>query len=61
MKKECDTCGGSGQISYFKGVSRFLLSVEECDVCNGIGYTIVADDDQESAKGKKKKTKKKSF
>jgi DnaJ-class molecular chaperone len=58
MKKECDTCGGSGQISYFKGVSRFLLSVEECDACNGIGYTIVEDDEKNSTKDKKKKTKK---
>jgi DnaJ-class molecular chaperone len=57
MKKTCDTCGGSGQISCFKGVSRFLLSVEECDACNGIGFTIVEEKEKEGLKGKKKKTK----
>ena len=55
MKKTCETCGGSGQISYFKGVSRFLLSVEECDVCNGVGYTIFEDDKNEGKEKKKKK------
>jgi len=28
-KQVCDTCGGAGQISYFQGVSRFLLTDEE--------------------------------
>ena len=65
MKKECESCGGSGQISYFKGVSRFLLSTEECPACFGLGYIIpVADDgdsraadndDQRSQAGKKQK------
>ena len=62
MKKECDICGGAGQVSFFKGVSRFLLSWEECPECNGIGYTIVRGDDKERAKRKKKnpdKSKKK--
>jgi DnaJ-class molecular chaperone len=58
MKKECDICGGSGQVNFFKGVSRFLLSVEECDACNGIGYTIVEEKEKKKAKTKKKKTKK---
>ncbi|WPD21697.1 MAG: hypothetical protein Q3M24_15900 [Candidatus Electrothrix aestuarii] len=34
----CPTCGGSGQINFFKGESRFLLSAEECPVCCGFGY-----------------------
>lgn len=38
MKKPCETCGGSGQISFFKGVSRFLLSIEECPECAGLGF-----------------------
>ncbi|MDH3329303.1 MAG: hypothetical protein OEM01_08730 [Desulfobulbaceae bacterium] len=38
MKKTCVSCGGSGQISYFKGESRFLLTTEECPECNGTGY-----------------------
>ena len=58
MKIECGICGGSGQISYFKGVSRFLLSWEECPECNGIDYTIVADDNKERVKGEKKNTEK---
>jgi len=58
MKKTCDFCGGSGQLSFFNGVSRFLLSVEECDACYGIGYTIVKDEEKKTVRGKKKKTKK---
>ncbi|MGB5685690.1 MAG: hypothetical protein WBM35_07760 [Candidatus Electrothrix sp.] len=34
----CPTCGGSGQLNFFKGESRFLLSVEECPTCCGFGY-----------------------
>ncbi len=43
MDKEqtpCPTCGGSGQISFFKGESRFLLSDEECPACCGLGYLL---------------------
>jgi len=58
MKKECDICGVSGQISFFKGVSRFLLSWEECPECNGVWYTIAADDNKERLKGKKNNTEK---
>jgi DnaJ-class molecular chaperone len=39
-KKICEVCGGTGQISYFKGVSRFLLSNEECEECAGTGYLL---------------------
>jgi DnaJ-class molecular chaperone len=52
MKKTCEICGGSGQISYFKGVSRFLLSWEECPECLGLGYKTVSKKDR---KGNKKK------
>jgi DnaJ-class molecular chaperone len=55
MKKTCEICGGSGQTSYFKGVSRFLLSVEECAVCNGVGYTIVEDDKKKEKKKRRRK------
>jgi len=34
----CPACGGSGQLNFFKGESRFLLSVEECPACCGFGY-----------------------
>ena len=38
MKKICELCGGTGHISYFKGVSRFLLSTEDCPECAGLGF-----------------------
>jgi DnaJ-class molecular chaperone len=40
MKKICPICHGSGQLSSFKGVSRFLLSWEECPECGGLGHII---------------------
>jgi len=43
MKKVCEICNGSGQLSSFKGVSRFLLSWEECPECGGLGYIIPQD------------------
>jgi len=42
-KKICPICNGSGQLSSFKGVSRFLLSWEECPECDGLGYIIDPD------------------
>ncbi|MEN8189774.1 MAG: HU family DNA-binding protein [Thermodesulfobacteriota bacterium] len=42
MSQPCAFCNGSGQISYFKGVSRFLLSEEECPECGGTGIAPVA-------------------
>ena len=51
-KITCEICNGSGQISYFKGESRFLLSWEECPECSGMGFKIAPDDAVESeAKG----------
>jgi DnaJ-class molecular chaperone len=43
MKKICQICNGSGQLCSFKGVSRFLLSWEECPECDGLGYIIPQD------------------
>ncbi len=37
-RKICPTCGGSGQISFFAGASRFLLTTEECPACFGTGF-----------------------
>lgn len=37
MKKNCQFCNGTGQINYFKGVSRFLISYDECPECGGLG------------------------
>jgi len=55
-KKICEVCGGTGQVSYFKGVSRFLLSNEECEVCAGIGYILdAAEQKNEIVAGRKPK------
>ncbi len=35
-------CHGTGQVSFFKGESRFLLSVEECPECLGMGFILTA-------------------
>lgn len=39
-KPVCPTCGGSGEISFFQGESRFLLTREECPACCGLGYVL---------------------
>jgi DnaJ-class molecular chaperone len=36
----CPFCHGAGQISSFKGVSRFLLTTEECPACGGTGLKL---------------------
>ncbi len=36
-------------VSYFKGVSRFLLSSEECVACCGLGFEIVEEGSQSDA------------
>jgi len=40
----CPTCGGTGQISFFQGESRFLLTDEECPACSGLGYILEEKD-----------------
>ena len=52
MKKECEFCAGSGQLTHFQGVSRFLLSWEECSECGGLGFIIV---DEEKIEKRRKK------
>lgn len=47
QKKVCDTCGGTGEIGFFQGESRFMLTREECPVCCGLGH-IVFDDNAET-------------
>jgi len=39
-KPVCPTCGGSGEIGFFRGESRFLLTREECPACFGLGYIL---------------------
>ena len=48
QRRECPGCGGSGQISYFQGESRFLLTTEECPECLGTGFL---DDEPEPGAG----------
>jgi DnaJ-class molecular chaperone len=54
----CDICGGTGQVSYFKGVSRFLLSTEECAECAGTGYKLDITEETEANKKERIKRKK---
>ena len=42
-KKVCPTCGGSGEIGFFQGESRFFITREECPVCCGVGYVLEED------------------
>jgi DnaJ-class molecular chaperone len=59
QKKTCDICGGSGQISFFKGVSRFLLTTEECAECAGTGFQLSLNVKRtETNRDKKKKDEK---
>ncbi len=46
-KQTCNTCGGSGEIGFFQGESRFFITKEECPACYGFGYVI---EDEESGK-----------
>lgn len=39
-KKVCQTCGGSGEIGFFQGESRFFITREECPACCGCGYVL---------------------
>jgi DnaJ-class molecular chaperone len=40
QKKTCNTCGGSGEIGFFQGESRFFITREECPACCGFGYVL---------------------
>jgi DnaJ-class molecular chaperone len=42
-KTVCPTCGGSGEIGFFQGESRFFITREECPACCGVGYVIQED------------------
>ncbi len=50
----CPGCGGSGQTSYFGGVSRFMLDWEDCPDCCGTGIVLDETDiDLENTTGTK--------
>ena len=55
QRQPCEFCGGSGQLSFFKGASRFLLSVEECSACNGTGLGPDPAGAETAGSGRKKK------
>ncbi len=59
MKKVCDICGGSGQTGSFQGVSRFVITWEECSECDGKGF-IEEDCDSKSEQSLKIAAKKKN-
>lgn len=40
LRQVCNTCGGSGEIGYFQGESRFFITREECPACCGLGYVL---------------------
>jgi DnaJ-class molecular chaperone len=48
MKRTCEHCGGTGQLSYFKGYSRFLLSQVDCPECCGTGYVDMNETEPET-------------
>ncbi|MFV0435851.1 MAG: hypothetical protein ACK5PS_00450 [Desulfopila sp.] len=33
----CPGCGGSGQTAFFRGVSRFVMELDDCPDCAGTG------------------------
>lgn len=43
-KNTCNTCGGSGEIGFFQGESRFFITREECPACYGLGYILDQED-----------------
>lgn len=53
QRSPCPACGGSGQLNFFKGESRFLLSVEECPACCGFGYMQDSVQEDEAEEGSK--------
>ncbi|WP_163335907.1 hypothetical protein [Desulfopila sp. IMCC35008] len=44
----CPSCGGSGQLGSFGGVSRFVISWDECDECCGTGFILPDTDTNET-------------
>ena len=53
----CEVCEGSGQICSFRGVSRFVLTWEDCPVCGGLGFTTGETDAKEKTSEPKKEEK----
>lgn len=49
MSRRCDVCAGTGQLCYFKGRSRFVMSYQECPVCCGTGLVDAAESPESDA------------
>jgi DnaJ-class molecular chaperone len=45
--KVCEICQGSGQVCEFRGVSRFVLTWDDCPVCGGLGFITEAPEPPE--------------
>lgn len=52
MDTACPSCNGTGQISYFQGESRFLLSYEECPDCYGTGLKTPGQNSKDDSEEK---------
>ena len=45
----CPGCNGTGQMTWFGGVSRFQFSYEDCPECDGVGFLVPAEKSSVSA------------
>jgi Bacterial DNA-binding protein len=52
----CPGCNGTGQMTWFGGVSRFQFSYTDCPECNGVGFLNQTPDDCLQAKDLVNKT-----
>jgi len=59
-KKVCPTCGGSGEIGFFQGESRFFITREECPACCGVGSVLEEDESEATPKDTSESQPKKS-
>ena len=60
QERKGEICGGSGKLTFFKGVSRFLLSSEECEECAGAGFQLHANADKKEKNMNRKAKRKRS-
>jgi phage FluMu protein Com len=44
-KTLCAACHGTGQWTFFGGVSRFFFTVEECPECAGLGFILAPEEE----------------
>ncbi len=40
----CPGCNGTGQMTWFGGISRFQFSYEDCPECNGFGFILSTEE-----------------